>query len=74
MSVFDTDNNGELNSSEIKSIWHEVRKYAAKDGNQDELSKTEAEDLILNVLKNWKVKASDLISFISKVTSTLNDI
>ena len=74
MSIFDTDGDNALNSSEIKSIWHEIRIYSAKDGNEDELSKAEAEDLIINVLKNWKINASDLISFISNVTSTLNDI
>lgn len=74
MSVFDTDGDEALSSSEIKSIWHEIRIYAAKDGNQDELSKAEAEDIILNHLKNWRIKASDLISFISNITTTLNDI
>ena len=74
MSVFDTNGDNILSSHEIKSIWHEVRKYAAKDNAHEELSKAEANDLILNVLKNWKINTSDLISFISNITATLNDI
>jgi len=74
LSVFDTNKDNELSSQEVKSIWYEIRKYAAKDGNEGELSKAEADDLIINHLKNWKVKSEDLKSFISTITKTLNGV
>ena len=71
LSVLDPDNNG-LTSSEVQSLWFEVKSAASQTAQNNVLNTNEATQFVKARFKNKQVSVSNFIDFIKLVTDTVN--
>lgn len=71
LSVLDPDNNG-LTSSEVQSLWFEVKSAASETAQNNVLNTNEATQFVKARFKNKQVSVSNFIDFIKLVTDTVN--
>lgn len=71
LSVLDPDNNG-LTSSEVQSLWFEIKNSASQTAQSNVLNTNEATQFVKARFKNKQVSVSNFIDFIKLLTDTVN--
>lgn len=71
LSVLDPDNNG-LTSSEVQSLWFEIKNSASQTAQNNVLNTNEATQFVKARFKNKQISVSNFIDFIKLVTDTVN--